>query len=154
MGEAGRECVASSSAVYCDVTVPLYKAKAKATLMMSCQRRGADLVARASGGVSQAGGNSIAFAKFCGFVVSCELDAARIESAKANAAVYGKSGCSTAARLPFGSVVPGVAPFPSVNVVTSHAYLRASVLAMHFCLLPTSEFGAVSQNSHRQPLNK
>lgn len=40
--------------------------------------------------VLQAGGNSIAFAKTCGFVLACEIDSARIQTAKANAGVYGE----------------------------------------------------------------
>ncbi|CDI76606.1 hypothetical protein, conserved [Eimeria praecox] len=40
-------------------------------------------------GFAGAGGNTIAFAKSCGFVIACELDPTRTEMAKANAAVYG-----------------------------------------------------------------
>ncbi|CDJ27833.1 LOW QUALITY PROTEIN: uncharacterized protein EMH_0035260 [Eimeria mitis] len=40
-------------------------------------------------GFAGAGGNTIAFARSCGFVISCEIDPVRIEIAKANAAVYG-----------------------------------------------------------------
>ncbi|OEH74882.1 hypothetical protein cyc_08091 [Cyclospora cayetanensis] len=40
-------------------------------------------------GFAGAGGNAIAFARSCGFVLACEIDKARIGLAKANAAVYG-----------------------------------------------------------------
>ena len=41
-------------------------------------------------GAAQAGGNTIAFAKSCGFVIACEIDPMRTEMAKANSAVYGE----------------------------------------------------------------
>ena len=45
-----------------------------------------------SGDVLQAGGNAIAFAKTCGFVLACEIEEARVETAKENAGVYGMFG--------------------------------------------------------------
>ncbi|CDJ54041.1 RNA methylase, related [Eimeria brunetti] len=40
-------------------------------------------------GFAGAGGNTIAFAKSCKFVISCEIDPTRIKMAQANVAVYG-----------------------------------------------------------------
>ncbi|XP_026194043.1 uncharacterized protein LOC34623905 [Cyclospora cayetanensis] len=49
-------------------------------------------------GFAGAGGNAIAFARSCGFVLACEIDKARIGLAKANAAVYGRD---VASRMDF-----------------------------------------------------
>ncbi|KAL8429993.1 hypothetical protein ACSSS7_006206 [Eimeria intestinalis] len=49
-------------------------------------------------GFAGAGGSAIAFAKTCGFVIACDIEAGRVEAAQANAAVYGRQ---VAARTDF-----------------------------------------------------
>ncbi|KAL8272915.1 hypothetical protein Esti_003169 [Eimeria stiedai] len=49
-------------------------------------------------GFAGAGGNAIAFAKTCGFVIACEIEGGRVQAAQANAAVYGRQ---VAARTDF-----------------------------------------------------
>ncbi|KAL8442881.1 hypothetical protein Emed_007096 [Eimeria media] len=41
-------------------------------------------------GFAGAGGNAIAFARTCGFVIACDIEAGRVEASQANAAVYGR----------------------------------------------------------------
>ncbi|KAL8443194.1 hypothetical protein Emag_006042 [Eimeria magna] len=44
-------------------------------------------------GFAGAGGNAIAFARTCGFVIACDIEAGRVEASQANAAVYGQCDC-------------------------------------------------------------